>query len=458
MADLSKKAAKLLKTLADIVSSRLNEETKNIYENSFKNSNTFIVAKVGGEVEFIPDELVAQLSEKKAEKIDEELQEIFGDPIANEMLDQRLSIFYKKYNLKRDIDSISDEIKYYFKPKPVHESEEEHPMPFFNQKSIKKLSEYAGQAYMASDPQLKKIGKRFFEKVVEPTNYWLDLIEAEDFTKEPERYWQVAGLFKTYTWGKLLKPNHKDKRVFFSFGIDFLQQRLFYNLDCQRSGSNKLSTEQIRKFDYFIDGRGTLRNEIKFKDLKKLDWNKLVKFLNKFVKKYQKLYDEVISYIWYDEVIIKNFKNKLIEVKSLNDYQESDQNEIENLNSSKLNKKGNLLIINFERWQLERQGKTDLAKKVKFLDSNLKDFDILSYQPDGNKKWIRSKTITDKNIGQFSISKKDIQLSIDDDQDIYFYLIFDYKKSHNSGKLIIKKGDFNKFMKLEPETYRARLK
>ncbi len=457
MAEYSKKATKLLRTLIDVVALRSNNKKRKKYQGQFKDSDTFLVAKIKGEVEFIPASLLPDQLGKRSKKVQELLDEVFGDPKSNPALDERLSEFYKKHNLKRDLNAISDTIHYYLKPKPesapkkVEVSEMETP-DFFSAKAIKKCAPYANQAYLASDPNLQKIGNKFGQSIVAPTNYWLRALNIAEFDIEPERYWQVAGMFKSFTWGKLFKPGNKDKRVFFSIGVDVANGELFYNLDCQRTGSNKLGRDHIARFDYFLQSKDT-SGRIKLKKLEEYDWEKLITESRAFIEKNEALYDEVVAYLWDSEVNIKHFKNKLIEVRSVVPAGDSPP---ENSSPDKNHKKLSLLALNFEKDMLLLMGKEDLAKRVRLMPN--KKFDLLSYTVEGGEKWIKIKASPGTSPHHIEVTRKEIAESKNTDKNVYLYCIFDYAKGKNAGKLLIRKGDFSRFLKLQPTTYSASFK
>ena len=216
------------------------------YVNSFKEETVFIHIVN----EFIPIGLMN-------DSIKNELLKSMDEAQVNSETDKALSLFYKKHNLKRDIHNITDSINYLEIPSRTaltNAIEDD----FIDIKLLISLCKYESRPYKATDQTLKAIGQRMGSTILQPTNFWLDHLPFYSYHKEPERYWQVAGSFKQYTWGKLFLPQHKDKKVFLTVGINLKEQCLFFGLDCLRAGTSKLSTEQILMFDHFTKDKKTI--------------------------------------------------------------------------------------------------------------------------------------------------------------------------------------------------------
>ncbi len=459
---LDDKGRKLLKKLSGLVALRDDPEGLEIYEKYYRNSTKFLVAKIKGQTEFIPQELLLAESKGNNKKTTNSLLKFFGDPLPNGQMDELLVKFYRSHNLKRSLDNIEDKIRYYTKsPSKDQEKEKEddpvashasqHDVKVFSKKAIKKCTQYAGEAYMASDPHLREIGKKFGDKIVTPTNYWAANIELEGFDVEQERYWQVAGSFKKFTWAKLYRKNLKDEKVFFAVGVDIKDQSLFMKLDCQRTGSNKLSNEQIERFDYFLSGRAKLEKIIRITVEETLDWDFLITSTNKFFNKRVSLYNKVIDYLWNDEVDTKFIENKFVLVhKSTSSG--SDKMPLWK-NKDKTIKKVLQGIVEYESKMLTMQGRKNLIKNIKILGGD-HPFDIKSITSDEKDKWVKCMV---ENSG-IPISKETIEAIKEQHENHYLYYILDYNKKNNSGKLMIKKGRFDKLLKLEPIQYKALLK
>ena len=110
-------------------------------------------------------------------------------------------------------------------------------------------------------------------------------------------------------------------------------------------------------------------------------------------------------------------------------------------------------IVDYETKMLAMQGRKDLIKNIKILNHE-NPFDIKSITNNEKRKWI--KCVVEGN--GIPISKETIEASKVENKDHYLYYIMDYNKKNNSGKLMIKKGRFDKMLKLEPVQYNASIK
>ena len=198
----------LLKKVKESISLR-NTHTEE-YTDSFRQAETFITATIKGQLEFIPMQLLFIRNNKY--QILMEIKAVFGTGIEHAQLDDMLIKFYNDHNLKRDIESISDSVTYHVKPLTSAQTFDSGPLDW---DKIESLSAYAGEAYRASDEQLKLIGHDFGDFIMQPTNQWAEGIVIDDLIMERERYWQVAGHYKAFTWAKIKHNKHTDKHVFF---------------------------------------------------------------------------------------------------------------------------------------------------------------------------------------------------------------------------------------------------
>ena len=92
----------------------IRESNPDAYLESFRQAETFITATIKGKLEFVPLQLLFLNNNKY--QILMEVKAVFGDGVEHSQLDDLLIKFYNDHNLKRDIDSISDSVKYHIKP------------------------------------------------------------------------------------------------------------------------------------------------------------------------------------------------------------------------------------------------------------------------------------------------------------------------------------------------------
>lgn len=414
------------------------KDQQDTYIESFKNESVFVSFLN----EFIPIGLVNEQSEK-------ELNNVFGDSVINLEVDKKLSDFYKKHNLKRDINTIADSISYIM-VEDDHNSINNIDDDFIDVKLVESLCKYQGRSYKATDKTLKAIGYKLSENVLQSTNFWLEQLPFSNYHKEPERYWQVAGIFKQYTWGKLFFPQHKNKKVFLTVGVHLKENCLFYGLDCLRSGTSKLSTDQILMFDHYTKDKNTIV-KIPLDKIGSTSWNKLVKDTTEFFKQLEPLYSEVVDYIWYNQVNLSSISHQLLRIKP--DMYFFSKKGIDS--NSELQQLAVSLVVDHERDSLEFSGKTNLASAIKTLENedNSNVYDVHSFNNDGSDKYIKIISSNNNSVSGFKLSESDVQQSIKDIDKSYIYGVFNLSFKQKSGNLIIKKGAFHQVFDLNPSVY-----
>lgn len=408
------------------------------YIDSFKNETKFIQILN----EFIPLSIVIASAKN-------ELTSIYNEGKANAESDRQLSLFYKKHNLKRDIHNINDTITYIIIPS-ISELSGSINEGFIDIKLLNSLCKYQGRPYKATDQTLKAIGQRMGSTILQPTNYWLEQLPFYTYHKEPERYWQVAGSFKQYTWGKLFMPQHKDKKVFLTVGIDLKEQCLFYGLDCLRAGSSKLSTEQILMFDHFTKDKKTI-TKLPLKNLESVTWKTLIEASSSFLVELEPLYSEVVDYIWYNHVEIEHIAHQLIKVKpdaSLASKKGISTNG--DVQETAIN-----LVVDYERDSLEFSGKSNLASAIKTLgnDEGSNVYDVHSFNTDGSDKYIKVIGSANNSISGFQLRDVDINRSLNNPDKSYLYTVLNLSTKNKSGHLLVKKGPYDSSLKLKPIIY-----
>lgn len=417
------------------------------YAESFRQAESFITATINGQLEFVPLQLLFIQHNKY--QISMEVSAVFGKGVEHPQLDDLLIKFYNDHDLKRDIDSISDSVTYHIKPQA---SDIEQAGGILDWRQIERLAKYAGKPYKASDSKLKLIGQDFADFIMQPTNAWGEQVVVKDYIIEPERYWQVAGHFKTFTWTKFKHKKHVDKQIFFSVGIDIVASKLILKLDCLRSGSHKLSNYDIRKFDYYTENLSYL-TEVDKLLAEHVGWETIVDMSIAFIADLEAAYLGVVDYIWGGKIDLSSFKDKLFNVLPENaQYSSSENGDIlpDLLYNTVLDG-----IVRYEQYMLAHADKTDLAALVKFSFDQITQ--IESYEFDGQHKQIYVVASTGGPSTPFNISEELRQLLINNDH-AYIYQVYDYNDQTNCGKMVIRKGDPKQYAKLESSIYTATIK
>ncbi len=417
----------------------LREENPKLYKNSFVNSSSFITATIKGNQEFVPINLLCKTNDSYQTLLD--LYNVFGKPELNLELNGRLNTFCELNEL---VKSEELEIRYYVKPTPNGESN-----PFFDVQILEKLSNYAGTPYKASDAFLKDLGITFAEEVVDKTNTWVNSITIpSDYEIEHERYWQVAGRFKSFTWAKIYKKEHKDKKIFFSVGVNVQAKTLVIKLDVLRSGTHKLSNLDIRDFDYFAQ-ENDLFITYNLEQFADLNLNALTFITNQFIANTKNIYEQAINFIWHESVDCSLFTNKLFKLST-------------NYTSNKpvlmdkiIEKDVARLIIEFEKQMLTYIHHKDLAENVKAVfDNGLNT--IKSFETDGKPKTILYKASTGGTLAKLEMSREEIEF-LGDNLHTFLYHIVEYNIENKSGKLIIRKGSPTKYAELRSINYEVKI-
>jgi len=442
---MNKLTNSLLKKVKASVSIR--DSHTEAYIESYRQAETFITATINGKLEFVPLQLLFLNNNKY--QILMEVRAVFGLGIEHSQLDDLLIKFYNDHNLKRDIDSLADSVKYHIKPQEIVN---QSAPGLFDWSHFEKLSQYAGKSYKATDNDLKQIGNEFATSLMQPTNSWGEEVLADDYVMERERYWQVAGHFKSFTWAKIKHKNHVDKQVFFSVGVDVKAEKLVFKLDCLRSGTHKLSNFDIRKFDYYTQ-QFNCSTEINKTLGKALGWDTISEMSQAFMKDFEAVYLGVTAYIWGGKLKLGLFNDKFFSIEA-----ENAQFSSHKPGKPLVDLLFNLVldgVLRYEQYMLNHADKADLAALVRFSFDKITHID--SFEFDGQHKQIFIVAGTGGPTTPFDLSEELRQLLTDNDH-AYLYQVYDYNEANNTGKLVIRKGDPKQYAKLESKLYSASLK
>ena len=416
-----------------------------VYSASFMNANSFITATINGELEFVPLDLLAITKNKLLVQL--EVATVFGKPEERTDLDDRLIKFYSDHDLKRDVKGMNASVGYFIKPAPVQEVQKDDD--FFNKEAIKKLSPYAGKKYLANDPFLKDLGSLYAQTVMQPTNKWGAMVEPEGYVIEAERYWQVAGRFKSFTWSKMTQERYQNHHIFFSVGVDVEQEEFVIKLDCLRSGTNKLSNLDIRKFDYFTAGYNCV-NRLSMDYFPLLNWETLGQIAKEVIKELEPVYEGAVQYIFEDRVDTSNKHNKLFSMS------EKYHSTLEGRSIEDDWAKVYDLIIKREQFNLEHSGKGELNAFVK-LSLIDEPFDIDSFEIDGTPKRIIVAATSGGTDSPFQLTTEQITILNNEDH-VYLYQVVEYNHELQNGKLVIRKGNPDKYAELKGRSFDVKVK
>jgi hypothetical protein len=116
---------------------------------------------------------------------------------------------------------------------------------------------------------------------------------------------------------------------------------------------------------------------------------------------------------------------------------------------------GEEIVIEYEKWNLIRLGKDNLANKIEWISKEVGDgagFDILSKNINGTDKYIEVKTTRLGKETPFFFSSNELQFSIHKDSCYHLYRLFNVE---NDVKLFQKNGALNAICKSIPTMYKG---
>ena len=128
-------------------------------------------------------------------------------------------------------------------------------------------------------------------------------------------------------------------------------------------------------------------------------------------------------------------------------------------NNTELGKKGEDVVVEYEKNRLILEGREDLAAKVfttREIAGNAERFDVLSFDKDGNEKYIEVKTTKGGLNNVFHISENEIEFSEQYQDRYYLYRVYNFNIKSMSGNLKIIKGAIKR-EKLQATNYICRI-
>lgn len=127
--------------------------------------------------------------------------------------------------------------------------------------------------------------------------------------------------------------------------------------------------------------------------------------------------------------------------------------------NTELGKKGEDVVVEYEKTKLIMEGREDLADKVfatREIAGNSERFDVLSYDKDGNEKYIEVKTTKGGFNNRFHISENEVEFSEQYQDKYYLYRVYNFNAKTMSADLRIIKGAINR-EKLQATNYICRI-
>ncbi|MHC4523415.1 MAG: protein NO VEIN domain-containing protein [Planctomycetota bacterium] len=125
----------------------------------------------------------------------------------------------------------------------------------------------------------------------------------------------------------------------------------------------------------------------------------------------------------------------------------------------KLGRLGEELVVKHEKASLLEQGQTGLADKVihvSAIEGDGAGYDIRSYKPDGEVKYIEVKTTRRPAQTPFFMSSNEVEFSKQHSQSYYLYRVFNYVDKTDSGQFYMCVGSIEENFSLSPIQYRVK--
>ena len=97
------------------------------------------------------------------------------------------------------------------------------------------------------------------------------------------------------------------------------------------------------------------------------------------------------------------------------------------------------------------------VRRVAKLDGDGLGYDILSYDKNGNEKYIEVKTTAGPEEGSIFITANELKMSQMKPDQYYLYRVYDFDKVNMTGKISIRKGSLEDLC-ISAQTYKVNFK
>tara|TARA_R110001583_G_scaffold114863_1_gene265274 strand:- start:3701 stop:4528 length:828 start_codon:yes stop_codon:yes gene_type:complete len=131
---------------------------------------------------------------------------------------------------------------------------------------------------------------------------------------------------------------------------------------------------------------------------------------------------------------------------------------IKEIENSKLGLQGELFVLELEKKNLINSGRKDLADKVEHSSVVQGDglgYDVLSYDANGNVKYIEVKTTRGDINRAFFISDNELEYSKTYPNNYFLYRVFDFNSNKNKAEYYELTGDISIKLNLKTSVYLA---
>ncbi|UAY55720.1 DUF3883 domain-containing protein [Arachidicoccus terrestris] len=355
--------------------------------------------------------------------------------------------------------------------------------PFFTKSELDLFKKWESKPYEKENEEHRRIARELKESVWHKTKYLGRRIieQLPGFILEDNQNWiqrdntsrkdKRAGgsAFKPYTWVKVYRGSGKERDIFFTFGIEVGEDRgqrhndFVYKLDYRTTSSSDLNIKQQAICKSFIEGLDVHWNKIPLKELIEENWDSLIETCLRFVRQSMPLYDGLSAMLWpegaripleegrrptgYHEFPVRESNFKAVAI----DYQAKDRVQKE------LGEAGEQLVIDYEKKILIEANRKEQADQVRKVPDGV-GYDILSFDIDGNPRYIEVKTTLGDCNTPFYLSYNETAFMNLDKEHYFIYRIYNYDKINRRGKFYIVSGDVQSQILMKPINYMVVLK
>jgi hypothetical protein len=305
---------------------------------------------------------------------------------------------------------------------PVYD--ETNAPPFFKQTEIDFFKQWCDAPYDPENSDDVNAKNYLLDTVWAKTKFWSNEVVARlpGYETSNKRAWSKRGwnngvqvsTFKPYTWARIFKKGDRYKDIFFTIGVDPGSDALIYKLDYFREADTQLSEAQKDLCEKHIP-KNLMWNEIDIDDLPTLNWEKLIQFIVDFISANSQHYDQVERLVWGTQNPNVVFNNSLTH----RDYpaggltappvfnpsfkgQKVDFIK-KNIENKELGDAGEELVRDYEIKRLSEKGMAEFADRVRIAEDG-EGYDVLSFDENGNEKYIEVKTTEGNEKTPFHLS------------------------------------------------------
>lgn len=349
--------------------------------------------------------------------------------------------------------------------------------PYFNKEEIDFFKKWARKVYDRDDQNHINAKNYLLETVWTKTANLGTAIHKriDGFELNNKRYWHQPGwdtsgeqskqaaVFKPYTWVRIFREGDADKSIFFTVGIDTDSDAFVYKLDHYVEKASSLSQEQKDLFRALVP-KDLSWNEIQYSDLISLPLGNIVDRMVDFINSSVDIYNMIMDAVWKNVVPDKIPKDTLIRrnppqgIETLPEINPSFTGGFtdyvaQQKENTELGNAGEDLVIKYEKSLLINERPDLAAKVVKVLDG--KGYDILSFNLNGNEKYIEVKTTGQGENAAFNLTITELIFMKQNVGKLNLYRLYDFNKENNTALFYILDGDIESKIFTQPMQFKV---